>query len=96
MTPIFRTNGMYLGFMLNSFLFSRDGEYLGWIENNYFWNSEGKFLGQIWQEKYIIFNQFAVPPVPKNPRIAPTTPAIPPPPANISPTTLSTGWKDAF
>jgi len=96
MNHIFKSTGIYIGFIANGFLFSRDGEYLGWIENTFVWDAKGRFRGQIWQEKYIIYNPFAVSPVPRTPRSAPQMPVVPPPPANIGPVTLPTGWADSF
>lgn len=96
MNPIFRTNGIYLGFILNDSLFSRDGEYLGWIENDFVWDSKGRFRGKKFQDKYIIFNRFAVPPVSRQPRPVLNVPAIPPPPVNLQPIVLPPGWVDSF
>lgn len=96
MNSIFRSNGIYIGFISNGIFFSRDGEYLGWVEDGFVWDSKGKFRGQIWNEYYIIFNKFAVSPIPRVPRITPSVPALPPPPANISATALPPGWSDAF
>ena len=96
MNSIFRSTGIYIGFILNGMLFSRDGEYLGWIEDNFVWDSRGKFRGQIWNENYIIFNKFAVSPIPRIPRPYPPTPVLPPPPANLPAIILPTGWIDAF
>lgn len=96
MNFIFKSNGVYIGFISTGSLFSRDGEYWGWVENNYVWDSRGNFRGQIWNSKYIIFNQFAVSPVPRLPKLPPSTPVLPQPPINLSPVTLPTGWSDSF
>ena len=97
MVFIYRTAGTYLGFISSGSIFSRDGEYLGWIEGQFAWDKDGRFRGSIWQEKYIIVNRFAVPPVPRAPRTAPVpSPALPNPPPNIPAVPLPTGWIDAF
>lgn len=97
MSSIYKTTGTYFGFISNGSIFSRDGEYLGWIEGRFAWDKDGRFRGQIWKEKYIIVNRFAVPPVPKGPRAAPVPPpALPDPPPNIQAVPLPTGWTDAF
>jgi len=96
MQTVFKSNGTYLGFIVSGLLFSRDGEYLGSVETNYVWDKEGRFRGQVWKEKYIIINRFVVPPVPRAPRPIPARPALPPPPPNIHPIVLPTGWQDSF
>jgi hypothetical protein len=96
MLSIYRTNGTYLGFISNGSLFSRDGEYLGWIEGQFAWDKSGRFRGQLWNGKYVIFNRFAIQPLPKAPRIAPNPPALPDPPPNIPPVNPPTGWVDGF
>lgn len=97
MKLIFRTNGTYLGFIADGSLFSRDGEYLGWVDGRHVWDSQGRYRGQLWNnDKYIIFNRFNVAPVPRTPKAAPSTPALPNPPANIAAVTLPTGWQDGF
>jgi hypothetical protein len=96
MQPIFKSTGTYLGFIANGFLFSRDGEYMGWVEGTHVWDALGRFRGQVWNAKYIITNRFAVSPVPRPPRPAPTTPALPNPQANLAAIPLPTGWVDSF
>ena len=97
MTPIFKSNGLYLGFISNGNLFSRDGEYLGWVEDDFVWDAKGRFRGQILAGKYIAFNQFAVPPIPRVPRVAPIAPILPASPsANPAPISLPPGWSDGF
>jgi hypothetical protein len=94
---VFKSNGAYLGFIENGNLFSRDGVFLGWIEGIHAWDSTGRYRGQRWnQNKYIIVNTFALPPVPRPPKQTPTPPPLPDPPANIAAIVLPTGWKDAF
>lgn len=97
MKLIFRTNGIYIGFIKNNYIFSRDGEYLGWVEeNNFCWDLKGRFKGQIYMDKYIILNQFTVIPLPRMPKMPPITPALPNPPANIVPISLPVGFVDSF
>jgi hypothetical protein len=93
---IFKSNGIYLGFIENGNLFSRDGAFLGWMDNVHAWDSSGRYRGQRWNQRYIITNTFALAPLPRPPRQAPSVPPLPDPPANIHPITLPTGWKDAF
>lgn len=96
MKPLFKHNGIYMGFINNNCIFSRDGDYLGWVEQNFCWDSKGKFKGQIWKDKYVILNQFAVPAIPRAPRPAPPAPVLPPPPQNIAPVNLPVGFVDSF
>lgn len=97
MRPIFKSTGIYVGFILNGALFSRDGDYLGWLEGNYVWDAKsGRFRGQVWNDKYITVDQFAVQPLPKQTKAKPATPPLPHPPPNISPVALPTGWIDSF
>ena len=96
MQYIFRSTGIYIGFVANGTLFTRDGEYLGWVEGPYAWDASGRFRGQFWGDGYLIVNRFAVPPVPKLPRVPPSRPMLPNPPPNRLPVALPTGWQDAF
>lgn len=97
MQYIYRTNGIYLGFIANGMIFSRDGDYLGWLESKFAWDPSGRFKGQLWDTRYIIINRFGVQPLPKTPRPAPNEPpALPDPPPNIAPVSLPTGWADSF
>ncbi len=96
---IFRSNGIYLGFVQDSFLFSRDGLYLAWMEDQYVWDSMGKFRGtftEINGHNYLLLNQFAIPPLPKSPKVPPPTPPLPNPQPNIQPISLPIGLLDAF
>ncbi len=96
---IFKSSGIYLGFISNGFIFSRDGIYLGWLDGEFAWDTDGKFRGIIMKQngnRYIVMNKFAVPPVPRSPRPEPAKPVLPNPPANIPPIPLSVGYKDAF
>jgi hypothetical protein len=96
MPAIYKMSGTYLGFITNGAIFSRDGEYLGWIEGQHAWDAAGRYRGQIWQDKYIIFNRFAVQPLPKVPRPVPNRPPLPNPPPNIPAIAPPTGWIDGF
>ena len=96
MSFIYKTTGIYLGFISNGSIFSRDGEYLGWLEGIYAWDKDGRFRGQLWKERYIVLNRFVVPPVPKAPRVSIKPTALPDPPPNLSPIAVPTGWVDSF
>jgi len=96
---VFKSNGFYLGFIKNGYLFSRDGIYLGWVEGNFVWDSSGQFRGMIYDiagHTYILNNRFMIPPVARPARPAPTNEAPPPPPANIPPVSLKVEFTDAF
>lgn len=99
MISIFKTNGVYLGFIHENNIFNRDGIYLGWLENQFAWGSDGQYRGQlknIGDSSYILRNIYSAPPVPKTPRSIPTPPPIPNPPPNIAPISPDIGLKDAF
>ena len=95
-TYIYRANGSYLGFIQDGFLFSRDGEFLGRVDNGFVWDRSGQFRGQIWGERYIIRDSFALPPVPRGPIIAPAKPSPLPQQQLITPIGLPFGQLDAF
>ena len=99
MTPIFKANGVYLGFIQNNFLFSRDGLPLGWIEGNFAWDTSGKFRGVLSEHaghSYILLNKLAIPPLPKSPKVLPANVILPSPEPNIIARMLPLGWVDAF
>src|SRR3989338_3230192 len=89
---IFKTNGIYFGFIHDNSLFSRDGIYLGWIETRFVSDSNGHFRGY----KFILRNMFLFPPLPKIPSVRPPSPPIPPHVSNIPPIIIPVGFKDAF
>ena len=96
---IYLSNGFYLGFISNGFLYSRDGICIGWLEGNYVWDMEGKYRGgviEIAGNKYILRRRFGLPPISRPPKgyIAPVTPL--PPPSNIKPIDLAVDIIDAF
>lgn len=94
---VFKSTGVYVGFIVNGSLYSRDGEYLGWIEGKHVWDAAGRYRGQLWHDdRYIIFNRFGVTPVPRAPKPSPAPQALPNPPANIPAIALPTGWQDSF
>jgi hypothetical protein len=96
---IFKSSGIYLGFVSNGFIFSRDGLYLGWLEGEFAWDASGNFRGILFERnehKYIVTNRFSVPPVPRSPKSEPQTPVLPAPPINIVPISLPVGFVDAF
>lgn len=99
-TNIYKSNGTYLGFIWNNFLFSRDGEYLGWLEGTAVWDKHGTYRGQLFEQggnTFIIVNQLIIQPVPRNPKLLPPLrPALPNPPPNVSPINLPIGFVDAF
>lgn len=96
----FRSSGQYLGFIIDTTIFSWNGQYLGWIEDEYVWDKQGQFTGELKEidnHFYILKNSYALPPIPKAPRLNPLSViSVPAPQANIPPITLKIGWKDGF
>lgn len=96
---IYKTNGFYLGFIRNGFLFSGQGVYMGWVEGNFVWDSKGRFRGIITEingHKYIILNRLSISPVARPPKL-PQNQEIPPnPQPNIVRITLSPELSDGF
>lgn len=95
---VFRSNGIYVAFIMNNFLYSRDGAYLGWVEGNYVWDSSGQFRGVLTElngNKYILRDKFMLLPVPRVPKATPTSVALPAPVANIAPISLPVHLIDA-
>ena len=96
---IFKSSGIYLGFIDNDFLFSRDGQYLGWLEGAHVWGADGQYRGNLNETNgnlYILRNMFVSMPIPRPPKISPNSPSLPQPPANINPIQLPIGFVDAF
>jgi hypothetical protein len=97
---IFLSNGNYLGFINNGYLYSRDGQYLGWLEGDFVWDSSGRFRGaliDVNNNKYVVINTLAVQPLPRVPRANPMGQTVlPPPPPNVSPIALPVGFKDGY
>lgn len=100
MQHIYRSNGNYLGFISDKYIFSWDGNYLGWIDNqNFVWRKNGNFAGKL-QEisgvNYILRNTLQIIPISKSPRTLPLTPAPPTPKVKIAPVQTPIGWEDSF
>lgn len=97
---IYKSNGLYFGFITNGYLYSRDGIYLGWIEGQFVWDTRGQFRGAIVDvagNKLILIKRFTLVPPQRTPRPAPTTPiTVPNSPSNISAISLSVEFKDGF
>jgi hypothetical protein len=96
MTPIFKWNGQYFGFIHGENVFSGDGVYLGWIEDGQVWSSDGEYLGEVVEEHYILRRTNMVPPLPKIPRISPTRPIRPHQEISRHGRMPKTGWVDAL
>ena len=97
---IYKSSGQYLGFMDGGNIFSWDGKFLGWVEGGYVWDVSGQFKGQIKQidgHYYVLKNMYALPPLPKMPKINPLPViSIPAPQPIIAPITLDIGWTDGL
>jgi len=76
-TPVFKWNGEYFGFIHNGSLFRADGAYLGWIEDGQVWVSDGAYLGEVVEENYILRRANTNPPLKKIPRSLPIQPIRP-------------------
>ena len=69
---VYKSNGIYLGFIRNGFLFSRDGICLGWIENDFIWDTQGQFKGLLYEingHKYVVVNRFTLKPAQRSSKI---------------------------
>ena len=96
MTPVFKWNGEYFGFIQNENLFHTDGAYLWWIENGHAWTSDGAYLGEVVEEKYILRRTDVIPPLRKIPRIPPIRPIRPIQEVSRSGRIPKAGWVDAL
>ena len=55
MTPIFRWNGEYFGYLRNDRLFNAKSKYLGWATiDGHVWKADGTYLGDIENMNYIL------------------------------------------
>lgn len=78
MTPIYRWDGEYFGFIRNDRLFDARSQYLGWVtEDGRVWRKNGTFLGEVEQENYILRRTAMATPATKATRATPATPATP-------------------
>ncbi|WP_154202575.1 4-fold beta flower protein [Vibrio harveyi] len=78
MTPIYRWNGQYFGFIKNDRLFSASSQYLGWVtEDGRVWRRNGTFLGEVENENYILRRTSMATPATRAVRATPAIPATP-------------------
>jgi hypothetical protein len=96
MTPVFRWNGEYFGFIHNENLFHAGGAYLGWIEDGRVWASDGAYLGEVVEENYILRRTNMIRPLPKIPRSLPLQPIRPIQEICRSGRIPKGGWVDAL
>ena len=97
MTPIFRWNGEYFGFIKNDRLFNAYSKYIGWItDDGRVWRNNGVFLGEIEKKNYILKRISMVRPVNKVPKVPPVPPIPPTPRTNRVPKTIKPGYVDAL
>jgi hypothetical protein len=83
MTPLFRWDGAYWGFLLENQLYDRYGRHVGWFETPGIdvYDLSGHFMGELWEEQYVLRSIFRSEPIPRASRAPvpyPTPPAAPP------------------
>lgn len=96
---IYKSSGIYLGFIRNGYLYSRDGVFLGWLDNEYVWDSNGQFRGTVIEfnnNRYVLTKRFMLNPAPRSPKHVKQEIALPNPPSNISPISLPIEYIDSF
>ncbi|ENH4361463.1 hypothetical protein ABV540_001282 [Vibrio fluvialis] len=97
MTPIYRWNGQYFGFIKNDRLFSASSQYLGWVtEYGRVWRRNGTFLGEVENENYILRRTSMVTPANRVVRATPAMPVTPARRANRAGKALRAGRIDAL
>ena len=66
MTPIFRWDGQYWGFITQGRLFNAAGECKGWIEcDGSVWGDDGRYVGELHDGNYILRHSLKAGPVPR-------------------------------
>ncbi|MEY0131171.1 4-fold beta flower protein [Providencia rettgeri] len=77
MTPVYRCNGKYFGFIINSgYFFDAESQYIGWVDDNALvWRKDGSFLGEIIDENYIMRRLSSTSYANRTRRPTPTTPS---------------------
>lgn len=93
---LFKTNGLYTGFIHDGNIFSRDGVYIGWLDGKYVWDSAGNFRGELHDDKFILKNQLIIPASSRPSKAPPLVPQLPNPAPNILPYVPPVGFTDAF
>lgn len=97
---IYKSTGLYIGFILQDNFFSWDGKFLGWLDNQSFiWDRDGNFRGQLVEKNgihYILRNSFQIPPLSKPARSVSPSPIPPTPSAPVPSIILPIGVEDAF
>lgn len=97
MTPIYRWNGEYFGFISNGRLFNAASEYLGWVtDDGRVWRVDGSFLGDIEDKNYILRRTSMATPAHRARRAIPAIPATPARRANRAARASRAGRVDAL
>lgn len=98
---IFRSDGVYIGFVKEGYIYSRDGIYLGWLDGKYAWDRKGFFRGVLTdidnEKSLILLNKFSIPPTQRISKEAENIIPPPDPVPNIKPPMqLPIGIIDGF
>lgn len=75
MTPLFRWNGAFWGFLQDGFIFDLHRNYYGWVDNEQrAWRKDGEYFGELLDGCYILRKNSSgswepvrtkIPPIPK-------------------------------
>ena len=90
MTPLFRWNGHYWGFLLDDHVYDRYGRHVGWVERAPdrppstgtrldVYELSGRFLGEVRERHYVLRDMLRAEPIHRAPR--PAVPCWTPPEA---------------
>ncbi|NBC12510.1 MAG: hypothetical protein GVY09_04025 [Gammaproteobacteria bacterium] len=95
--PLFRWSGLFIGFLVDGWLFDAGGIYLGWQDAaGRVWYHDGRYLGETVDEHYVLRRVALAEPVPQPRRVPPVTPELPLPPPNRVARPPRPGWTDAL
>ena len=92
-------NGRYLGFIFESYLFSRDGELMGYAEDGHVWTKHGNFVGTITEIKgnnYILRKLFGIEPLPRQRVMVSVSAMIPAEQYLVEPVVVDNFSRDGF
>lgn len=96
MTPLFRWDGSYWGFLVAGQLYDRYGRHLGWLAGHDVYHRGGRFLGELTDAHHVLRHRLRAEPIHQAPRPAVdwATPPLPPP--DRDPRDPRDDWSDAL
>lgn len=96
MTPLFRWDGQYWGFLVEGNLYDRHGRHVGWLDQADLYHLSGRFMGELRHDHYVLRSALRGEPIHRAPRPAVDHAAPPTPSPDRDARDPMDDWSDAL